>query len=142
MRKNTCLTKKQFDVIEDLLMSGMRESDILQKHNVNSTLYNKWINDEKFICQLENRVTIAYKRNAARIAENLSKAADVLTDKLKQAEIDVVKKVCIDLASLQKQVLANQPAVRQKSKTPENPADTTLSDEAAGKILAALAEEK
>jgi hypothetical protein len=142
MRKNTCLTKKQFDVIEDLLTSGMRESEILEKHKVSSALYNKWINDENFICQLENRVTVAYKRNAARIAENVSKAVDVLTKKIDKADVDVVKKVCLDLASLQKQVLANQPPVHQKTILPENQTDTTLSDEAAGKILAALAEEK
>ncbi|MBN2589848.1 MAG: hypothetical protein JXA96_08290 [Sedimentisphaerales bacterium] len=141
MSKHAKLTKKQIDVIDDLFASELNEKEILQNHKVSRALYNKWLADENFMRDLDNRIAIAFKRSAARLAGNVSKAVEQLIT-LSKGDNDISRKACLDIIALQKQVLINQPQVRQETKTPEIPANTNLSDEAAGRILAALAEEK
>ena len=141
MSKHTKITKKQIDVINDLFASEQKENEILQKHKVSRALYNKWLADENFMRELDNRIAIAHKRIAARIAGNVSKAVEKLIT-LSNGDNDISRKACLDIIALQKQVSINQPQVRQETKTPETPANANLSDEAAGRILAALAEEK
>ncbi len=140
MRKNTGLTKKQLDVIDDLFTSEQNENATLQKHKVSRALFNKWLADENFITVFDNRMSIAFKLNAARIAGNVSKAVENLII-LSKGNTDISRKACLDIIALQKNILNIQPPTRQETQQPENP-DACLSDEAAGKILAALAEEK
>lgn len=140
MSKHTQLTKKQLALIDDLFTSELNETEILQKHKVSRILYNKWLCDKNFMRDFDNRITIAFKRNAARLAQNVSKAVEKLIT-MTEGDKELSRKACLDIITLQKQVLSNQPAFRQETKQPENP-NVCLSDEAAGKILAALAEEK
>ena len=42
MSKAQKLTKRQRAVIEDLFTAEMDEQEVLEKHNVNRALYNRW----------------------------------------------------------------------------------------------------
>lgn len=140
MSKHEQLTKKQLDLIDDLFTSKLNENKILQKHKVSRTLYNKWLADDNFIRDIDNRIAIAFKRNAAHLADNVSRAVNKLIT-LSKGKEEISRKACLDIIALQKHVLTNQPPVRQENKQLEIP-QASLSDEAAGKILEALAEEK
>ena len=140
MSKGT-LTKKQLAVIDDLFSSELNENKILQKHKVSRALYNKWLSDENFIRDFDSRISVSLKRNTARLADNVSKAVEKLIT-MTQGETDLSRKACLDIIALQKHVLVNQQQVRVETKTPETSANAPLSDEDAGKILAALAQEK
>ena len=89
----------------------------------------------------DNRIAVALKRNAARLADNILKAVEKLIAMTK-GDDDISRKACLDIIALQKQVTAANPPARNEFKQPEKQASVNLSDEAAGKILAALAEDK
>jgi len=141
MSKSTQLTKKQLELIDDLFASKLNENEILRNHKVSRTLYNKWLADENFMRDFDSRISVALKRNAARLADNVSKAVEKLIT-MTEGDNDISRKACLDIIALQKHVLVNQPQIIVETKIPETPDNPPLSDEDAGKILAALADEK
>jgi predicted DNA-binding protein YlxM (UPF0122 family) len=137
MSKQKHLTKKQLAVIDDLFESDLKESEILKKYKVSRTLYNRWLADEKFIKEFDNRIAAAYKRNVACIAVNTSKAINTLLTMIDADKGELTRKACLDLIELQNQRREKNLPQQQLSES-----NTCLSDEAAGRILAALAEER
>lgn len=137
MSKQKHLTKKQLAVIDDLFESELKESEILNKHKVSRNLYNRWLADKIFADEIDNRIAAAYKRNAACIAANAAKAINRLLEMAGEDKGEITRKACLDIIELQNQAREKtQPAPVSSEST------SCLSDEAAGRILAALAEEK
>ncbi len=137
MSKQKILTKRQLAVIDDLFESNLPESEILKKHKVSRTLYNRWLTDKFFADEIDRRIAATYKRNAACIATNAAKAISKLLEMAGEDKSELTRKACLDIIELQNQA-------REKNLPQSQPSESTacLSDEAAGRILAALAEEK
>ncbi len=139
MSKVTQLTKKQFEVIEDLFEGKLKENEILQKHKVSRAAYNKWLADDNFIGEFDKRIEVSHMRNAAHIARDISKALVNLVE-LSKGQGETARKACLDIIALQSHAAA-QTQIQPKTNEQSEPPQSDLSPEAASRILAALAEE-
>lgn len=135
----TKLNKRQLEVLYDLLESEDKEAVVLQKHKVSWLTYNKWLSDENFIEELDNRITTAKKRAAAHLAGNATKAIANLL-RLSKLDGETARKACLDIIALQSQAITQIEPQPKNIEQPQSPAPT-LSPETASRILAALAEE-
>jgi hypothetical protein len=139
MSKVRQLTKRQLEVIEDLFESDKKESEILKKHNLSRIIFNKWLSDKNFADEFDRRIAAAQRRTATNIALGISKAIENLVD-LSGGEGETARKACLDIITLQNQVnteMQQQHEVSEHSNSPKS----SLSDEEASRILAALAQE-
>ncbi|MBN1973473.1 MAG: hypothetical protein JW787_07520 [Sedimentisphaerales bacterium] len=140
MSKNVQLTKKQFSVIDDIFESELKESEILRKHKVSRATYNKWLDNEYFTREFSTRIASEQRRNTIHITQNVSKAVGHLENIAQKQDGETSRKACLDIIEIEKQESDKQ----RPSQMEYRPAESTacLSNEAAGRILAALAEEK
>jgi hypothetical protein len=135
------LTKKQLVVIEDLFIGGLDEQAVLEKHRVSRSLYDKWLEDDDFNQQFDRRIARAYRQSRAIIARYAPLAAAKLVQLTESEKEETARKACLDIISL--------PTLEDKiaKKTTEPQADEMeqpleLTEQAASRLLAALAEEK
>ena len=137
MTKRKQLTKRQLAVIEDLFSAELNEQQVLDNHNVSRNIYNKWQTDESFAKEFARKIDSARRQGQLIIARYASLAAAKLVRLTESENQETARKACLDIISLPK-----QPAEETKqsdSKTPSPAAQTQLSAETAGKLLAALA---
>ena len=139
MSKQNKLSQRQLDVIEDLFAGELDEQAVLEKRRVSPRLYRKWQADDAFIEQFQRRIAAAYRRSAALLARSAPKAAARLVQLTQCDKEETARKACLDIISMQKPLLAPS---RPKAADPDAPEQSpTLSERAASKILALLAEE-
>jgi hypothetical protein len=79
-------------------------------------------------------------RNNANIVKKASEAIGHLDSMAGKGEGETARKACLDIIELQKEILNTPQPVKTDDKSIES--QVPLSDEAAGRILAVLAEEK
>lgn len=143
MAKAKQLSKKQLAVIEDLFNGELDEQSVLGKYKVSRKLYNKWLANEAFVEQFDQRIAGAYRQSALLIARYAPLAAAKLVQLTKSESQETARKACLDIISMHSSSgsLASTPAVLvdNPASAPPNPLD--LSPETAGRLLAALAEE-
>jgi hypothetical protein len=140
------LNAKQLAVIDDLFEGELKESQILEKHNISRKLYDKWLADESFHHYLEKRMVWEYRRNEIILARSARQAVSNLMDLTKSKQSETARKACLDIITMRANLLsgtrlAGTPAVPvdNPKSLPECP---NLSPETSGKLLAFLAEEK
>ena len=136
------LTKRQFDVIDDLFAGQLDEQAILDKYKLSRKLYNQWQNNNDFTEQFERRIADAYRQSAVLTARYAPVAAAKLIQLTESDKPETARKACLDIISMPI-LTANRKA--QLSDEPQ-PADTqppvSLNAKTAGRLLAVLAEEK
>ncbi len=141
MEKKKKLSKKQLAVLEDLFDGGLTQQEILSKHNISRNILSMWLADEAFAERFDMHIAAAYRRSAAKMALNATLAADRLIKLTESGQQETARKACLDIINM-------PPAANVKSNQPARPPDctnpqkTSLSEQTAGKLLAALAEEK
>jgi len=142
------LSKKQLAVIEDLFAGELTEQAILDKHKVRRNVYNKWLSDECFRQQFDERIAGAYRQSELILARYAPLAAAKLVELMGSDKPETVRKACLDVISLR----ASQ-AILSKTESPAGMLDQSasnvaepdspqLSEETASKILSILAEEQ
>lgn len=157
MDKRKKLTKKQFAVIEDLFAGELDEQAVLDKHKVSRSLYNRWLADERFAEQFNERIGRAYRQSELIIARYAPLAAAKLVQLTESESHETARKACLDIISfpgLAGSVAGSSPpATRLGAGSPSRsrtgaglkqspwPAEI-LSPQTASRLLAALAEEK
>jgi len=133
------LSKRQLAVAEDLFAGELDEQKVLDKYKVSRKLYNRWLAEPAFIERLKQCIEAAHLRSAVLVARNAPKAASTLFELTKSGQGETARKACLDI------ILMNTPARSADSPAPPGavpPDHPPLSDEAATRLLAALAEEK
>ena len=135
------LSKRQLAVIEDLFAGELDEQTILDKYNVSRTLYNRWLADDRFVEQFNERVYRAYRQGQLIIARYAPLAAAKLVQLTDCEKTETARKACLDILSLPTF------AVRNAATSTENGASgplesSQLSADTVSKLLAALAEEQ
>ena len=143
MAKAKQLSKKQLAVIEDLFSGELNEQAVLGKYKVSRNLYYKWLANEAFAEQFDQRIAGAYRQSTALIARNAPLAAAKLVQLAKSGKGETARKACLDIISFPSRTgsLADAaPASVKDSQLQKNSPE--LSPEAAGRLLAVLAEEK
>jgi hypothetical protein len=143
MAKVKRLSKKQLAVIEDLFSSELEEQAVLDKYKVSRNLYNKWLANEVFAEQFDQRVAGAYRQSTALIARSAPLAATKLVQLSKSEKGETARRACLDIISFPSHTGSfadAAPASVKDSQLQKNYPE--LSPEAAGRLLAVLAEEK
>jgi hypothetical protein len=134
------LSKRQLAVIEDLFAGRLEEQAVLDKHKVKRSLYNKWLNDQRFIEQFDQQINSAYRQSAAMIARYAPIAAAKLVQLTESKKPETALRACVDIITMPA-LSQTRPDERMK-KDDEESSNNELSPETASKILAALAAEK
>jgi len=138
------LSKKQLAVIEDLFAGELDEAAVLDKHKISSSRYNKWLADERFAAAFAERIGRAYRQSQLIIARYAPLAAAKLVQLTESDSAETARKACLDIISMPTAyprlavagtATGNDPAINRADRQ-------ALSDEAASRLLAALAEEK
>jgi len=130
--------KRQLAVLEDLFASELEEQEVLEKHHVSPSLFERWLADERFAEQFERRIAHAHRQSRIILAQCAPAAAAKLTQLTQSKNEETARKACLDIISL------DTPADRQgSSDAAPDPAGSppvhTLSAETASRLLAALA---
>ena len=144
MAKAKQLSKKQLAVIEDLFNGELDEQSVLGKYKVSRKLYNKWLANEAFAEQFDQRIAGAYRQSTLLIARYAPLAAAKLVQLTESESQETARKACLDIISMHSSSgsLVSAPAVLvdNPASAPPNPLD--LSPETASRLLAALAEQQ
>jgi hypothetical protein len=145
MSKAKPLSAKQLAVIDDLFESK-EEAEILKKHNVSRKLYDRWLADKSFNRQLERRTEWEYRRNEILLVRCARQAMSNLMGLTKSSQAETARKACIDIITMQANLLAGTTSSGAPAKSIDDHAQPSesqpFSPETAGKLLAVLAEEK
>jgi len=120
-------------VIEELLSGEPDTRQILDRYKVSTKTFHKWLRDEVFIAELDRRIDWLRRQSELLLARYKSLAAAKLVQLTESESGETARKACLDIISF--------PAgTHEQSETSAEPQQQEqLSDETAGRILAALA---
>jgi hypothetical protein len=139
MPESKKLTKRQLAVLDDLFAADSDEQAVLKRHAVPRPLYEKWLADEQFSSQIEQRIANAYCQSRVILARSAADAAKRLVELTRKGEGETARKACLDIIS--QQHLADCKAPSSAPPTPEDSVPAmNLSPETASRLLAALAQ--
>ncbi|MGA2171689.1 MAG: hypothetical protein ABSG82_01575 [Sedimentisphaerales bacterium] len=131
------LTKRQRAVIDGLFAGQISEQQVLDNHNVDRRLYDKWLADETFAGEFDRRVVAARRQSELIIARYATFAAAKLVQLTESENQETARKTCLDIIGLLRPCSAD---------SAQRPADSEsqneLPPELASRLLAALAESK
>ena len=139
MLKSKKLTRRQLAVIEDLFMAELDEQAVLDKHSVSRSLYERWLADEQFTRQFNERVALAYRWSRVILARHAPHAAAKLVELTQCDKGETARKACLDIISSHTPASHGTPTQRPPSEGEVT--EPELSPEKASRLLAALAEE-
>jgi hypothetical protein len=133
------LSKKQLAVIDDLFSGELDEQAVLKKHKVNRNVYNRWMADDLFVSEFDRKIMSAHRQSAALIAKYAPLAAAKLVQLTESEKEETARKACMDIISLP--ALLDKRIVRPgELQTTETQLPQQLTEQAAGRLLAALAQ--
>ena len=133
------LSGKQRAVIDDLFEGQFDEQTVLERHNVSRSVYNRWQADARFVGEFERRLAALDRQSRLIIARYATVAAAKLVELTDSDNPETARKACLDIISMPK-------AGEKRTEEPDEPVPSgtgqQLSDETAGRLLAALAQTK
>jgi len=143
------LSKKQLAVIDDLFTGELDEQMVLDKYNVSRSVFDKWLADERFIEQFNERIARGFRQSRFIIARYAPLAAAKLVQLTASDSQETARKACLDIISMDSPGLAgasfdlaqDRPVVPVDVGSSSIDGQPQLSPETASKILATLAEE-
>ena len=142
--KQKSLTKRQLDVIEDMVRGDMDEPQLLSKHRLTRRLLRLWLKQERFAGELSLRKSSAQRQSGFLLARYSPTAAAKLVALTESEKDETVRKACLDIiaaaAKLPGRVLPG--SAGDDTAKAENPPATPISSEKASKVLAILAEKE
>ncbi len=137
MAKAKQLTRRQSALIEGLFAGQLEEQAVLDKHDVSRRLYFKWLADEAFAELLNRQVAVAYRRSKLLIARQAPTVASTLVGLTKCGKEETARKACLDIICPNSSIHSAETSAAPDGRPPES---TQISPQAAGRLLAALAE--
>jgi hypothetical protein len=138
------LTQRQLAFLNDLFSSDLEEDEVLSKHGVRRSTYNRWLLDAVFLKRFRQHLNGARRRSELLMARYTSLAAAKLVELTTSGKGETARKACIDIMTLPNRFSEDVEQTQTSNKNAEKPAAEAaeLSPERASRILAALAEEK
>ena len=141
MGRRKYLRSNQTAVLDDLFSGEFDEQAVLDKHKVTRSTYNKWLADKRFAEEFSRRIACAYRQSEALIARYSVVAAAKLVQLTESDRPEMARRACLDIISLPRQE-AQRISLSVKTDSIAGKRTRQLSPEVAGRLLAALAEEK
>ena len=137
MAEKTKLSRRQLAVLDDLFAGDFSEQQVLDKHKLNRSRYNRWLAEERFCAEFDRRIASAHRQSAALIARYAPLAAAKLVQLTDSEKEETARKACLDIISS----CGNKGTEPQRDKATEL-TEYELSPQTAGRLLAALANEE
>lgn len=137
MREQKQLSKRQLAMVEDLFAGGLDEQQVLDKYKVSRRLFNRWLAEPAFAEHLRRYIDAVHLRSAMLVARKASEAADALVGLTKSSQGETARKACLDIIQMNAPSRSDDDSATPDNELANHP---SLTDETAGKILAALAE--
>jgi len=141
MSKTTKLTKRQRAVLDGLFLGELDEQAVLDKHKVSRTLYERWLADERFATEFEERIMHSYRQSRVILARYAPLAAAKLVGLTDSEKEETARKACLDIIALHSPSRADVKQTPTAKRKPDSPTPQ-LSPETASRLLAALAEDE
>lgn len=136
MEKNKRLLKRQLDLIDDLFGASIDEAEILRKHGVSRSIYNKWLGQHGFVEEFGRRVDFAYRQSELIMAKYAPLAAAKLVELTESEKEETRRRACLDI------ICGPKTAIKIQEQEEKAVVENGLSDEMACRLLAALAENR
>jgi len=135
------LSQRQLTVLDDLFNSDLDEQAVLDKHKVRRSTYDRWLADKVFAERFKQYINGLKRRGEFLIAKFSCLAAAKLVELTASDKAETARKACLDIISLSKLAADNNPKPTEPQQATK-PQAQLLSHQTAGRLLAALAEEK
>jgi hypothetical protein len=142
MGKQKKLSRKQSAVLDDMLAGELDERDILEKHRVSQTAFNRWLGEDAFTAELNRRLQWLNLQSELIITRYKTLAAARLVHLTESEKPETARKACLDIINLPNR--SDNP-LKQPSNEPtasQPPEYNELSPETCSRLLAALAEQQ
>lgn len=133
------LSRKQLALIDDLFNDESDEQRILDKHKIDRQLFHKWLADDQFTEELNERVAGAYRQCTFLLARNAKLAAHQLVRLTQRDTGETARKACLDIITMNLSTRLSGPHATAKDKCE---AVAPISPQTAGRLLAVLAREQ
>ena len=135
------LNQKQLAILEDLFNSELDEQAVLEKHGVRRSTYDRWLSEDVFVERFKQHLAGLERRSELLMAKYSYLAAAKLVELTASGKEETARRACLDIMAMPRKILAKtEPA--DNSKLGEAVQVSGLSPATAGRLLAALAEEK
>ena len=134
------LTQRQLAVLSDLFNSELEEEDVLKKHKLRRSTYDRWLMDAVFLERFKQHLNGARRRSELLMARYTCLAAVKLVELTASDKGETARRACIDIMTLPSKFSEDVEHAETSDKNAEKPA-AELSPERASRMLAALAEE-
>jgi len=141
MARRKYLNQRQLTVLDDLFNSDLDEQAVLDKHNVRRSTYDRWLADKLFAERFKQYVNGLKRRSELLMAKYSCLAAAKLVELTASDNAETARKACLDIISQPKNAADRTEQSDQAQKDSIQQVEQ-LSEQAASKLLAALAEEK
>jgi hypothetical protein len=138
MTQSKKLIRRQAALIEDLFAGTLEEHEVLRKHHVSASLFERWLGDERFLQQFERRIDHAYRQSRMVLASHAPKAATKLMQLMESQSQETARKACLDILALHA-AAGGQGSPDAPVVATAVPSARVLSPETASRLLAALA---
>ena len=135
------LNKRQLAVVDDLFDGKMDEAEILEKHDLRTSAYRKWLANDNFIAELTRRTEAARRQSEMIIARFAPAAAAELVALTECEKEETRRKACLDVITAAGGNLHSAGAGCAEDNIEKTAAPLNLTPKLAGKILAVMAEE-
>jgi hypothetical protein len=135
------LSKKQLAVMEDLFSGELDERAVLQKHKISRNVYSRWLAEGLFASEFDRRIASAHRQSAAIIAKYAPLAAAKLVQLTESDKEETARKACLDIISLPA-LLDKKMTQPTEPQTAESQRQQQITEQTAGRLLAALAEDE
>ncbi len=144
MVRQKWLTQRQSAVLNDLFNSELEEEEVLKKHKLRRSTYDRWLLDAVFLERFKQHLNGARRRSELLMARYTSLAAAKLVGLATSGKGETARRACIDIMTLPSKFSEDVEHAETGDKNAEKPAAEAaeLSPERASRMLAALAEEK
>lgn len=136
------LTKRQLDVIEDLILGDMDEPQLLEKHKLTPRLFRLWMSQEDFAEELWLRMTSSHRQSIFLLARYAPMAAAKLIGLTDSDKSETVRKTCLDIiGAAERQPESARGGAAVEALSAEKLPALPISGEKASEMLKMLAKE-
>jgi len=140
------LSKRQLEVLEDIFGSELDEEEVLEKHRVRRSTYDRWLGDKVFSERFRQHINGLRRRSELLMARYACLAAAKLVELTASDKGETARRACMDIMMMPGKLSEEVGQTKTGDKSAEKiipaaePAE--LSPERASRLLAVLAEEK
>ncbi|MHC4265176.1 MAG: hypothetical protein ACYSUK_04495 [Planctomycetota bacterium] len=142
MSKRRYLTEKQRTVLEDIFSGEHDEQRLKNKHHLQRGTLRRWLNNKLFCKEFERCLRAAQFRSAALLGKASHEAAMKLIKLKDKGSEETMRKACLDIIRLSRDVLKNSTHSIESVKREESTCELKhqIPPEKASSLLKVLAE--